>query len=346
MSVTSNRTRWASSVLMVVAACAVPGSGHSIAQSGGQSSAARPARGAQPEHQPGPSGRYNPRDLEAAHPFDNAVRAEVARALKGSVDIHMHTDPDISERPVDAIETVKMARSYGLRAIVLKNHYEPTAAQAYLMRKVLPGVEVFGGITMDLTNGGVNPAAVEHMAKLKGGFGRMVWFPTYDSEASVRTSRQNRPFARVSREGELLPESKEVISLIAKYGLVLATGHVSPEEGLMLIREGRAQHVQHMVVTHAMDSGWNIPQMQEAAKMGGFIEFAKPEVRTSVAEYSEGIRKVGPASCIVSETGVSFLPPELIGAFVAGLRAQGFTDRDLDRMMRVNPAQLLGLSTQ
>src|SRR5712691_11899058 len=82
---------------------------------------------AQPAHAPGPSGRYSARDLEAAHPFGEPARAEVARALKGSVDIHMHTDPDIAERPVDAIDVVKLAKSYGLRAIVLKNHYEPTA---------------------------------------------------------------------------------------------------------------------------------------------------------------------------------------------------------------------------
>src|SRR5262245_20433927 len=315
---------------------------------------ARPAaqaRGAQsasapPAYPPGPSGPYNPRDIAAARPFGEPARAEVARALKGSIDIHMHTDPDIAPRPVDAIEVVKLAKSYGLRAIVLKNHYESTAAQAYLMRKIVPGIEIFGAITMDLTNGGVNPAAVEHMAKLKGGYGKVVWFPTYDSEASARNAKPSRPFARVSKDGVLTPESKEVISIVAKYGLTMATGHVSPEEGLLLISESRGQGVQRMVVTHAMDDDWTVPQMQEAARMGAFIEFAKPVGGTTVAEYADGIRKVGPAFCIVSETGVSFLPAQLVGAFLPALRAEGFTEKDLEVMMKINPAKLLGLPVQ
>ena len=191
----------------------------------------------------GPSGGYNQRDLDVARPFGGRAQAAVARALEGSVDIHMHTHPDIAERPVDAFEAADLARSYGLRAVVLKNHYEPTAAQASLVRKVVSGVEIFGGITMDLTNGGVNAAAVEHMANLQGGFGRLVWMPTYDAEAVVRRRQSDQPFAPVSRNGELLPETKAVISVIAEYGLVLATGHVSPEEGLMLVREGRRQGV-------------------------------------------------------------------------------------------------------
>ena len=69
----------------------------------------------------------------------------------------------------------------------------------------------------------------------------------------MRFSKENRPFVSVSRNGELLPEVKQVIAVIAKHNLVLATGHVSPEEGLMLLREGRRQGVQRMVVTHAMN---------------------------------------------------------------------------------------------
>jgi hypothetical protein len=328
-------------VSLAAATCLV--SATIVARPLAQSRTSQPAA-ASPTHPPGPSGPYNPRDLAAAQPFGEPARAKVARALRGSIDIHMHTDPDIAPRPVDAIEVVKLSKSYGLRAIVLKNHYEPTAAQAYLMRKIVPGIEVFGAITMDLTNGGVNPAAVEHMAKLKGGYGKVVWFPTYDAEVSAR--RQNRPFARVTLDGALTRETKEVISLIAKYGLAMATGHVSPEEGLMLIREARAQGLQRMVVTHAMDDDWTVPQMQEAAKMGAFIEFAKPVGGTTVAEYAEGIRKVGPAFSIVSETGVSFLPADLIGAFVASLLSEGFTETDLDLMMKTNPAKLLGLPVQ
>ena len=63
----------------------------------------------------GPSGGYNQRDLDIARPYGGRARAEVARALEGSVDIHMHTHPDVVERPVDAFEAVDLALAYGLR---------------------------------------------------------------------------------------------------------------------------------------------------------------------------------------------------------------------------------------
>src|SRR5204863_134963 len=121
-----------------------------------------------------------------------------------------------------------------------------------IVRKEVPGIEVFGGIDLNLTVGGINPAAVERMTRVKGGWGRVVWMPTFDAENQVRYSKENRAFVRISRGGELLPEVGQVIGIIAKHQLVLATGHSSPQEGLLLLREGKRQGVQHMVVTHAM----------------------------------------------------------------------------------------------
>ena len=194
-----------------------------------------------------------------------------------------------------------------MRAIVLKNHFESTAGPVYLVRQVVPGIEVFGGIDLNLTVGGINPAAVEHMTRVTGGWGRMVWFPTFDAENQVRYSKQNRPFVSVSKNGELLPAVKEVIGLIAKNNLVLATGHSSAEEGLMLLREGRRQGVQHMVVTHAMNDPveMNVAQMQEAAKLGAFIEFvggtlASADAGARMDRFADAIRKVGPEFCILS----------------------------------------------
>ena len=79
-----------------------------------------------------------------------------------------------------------MARAHGMRAIVLKNHYDPTAGLAYMVRKQVPGLEVFGGVDLNLPVGGMNPAAVEHMTQVSGGYGRMVWMSTFDAENQVR----------------------------------------------------------------------------------------------------------------------------------------------------------------
>jgi hypothetical protein len=291
--------------------------------------------------------------IEVSGIGQGGTAADASRLLAGAIDIHVHNLPDDRPRSIDAIDVAKLALSRGMRAIVLKNHYESTAGHAYLVRKAVPGIEVFGGIDLNLTVGGINPAAVEHMTRVTGGWGRIVWMPTFDAENQVRYSRENRPFASVARAGELLPAVKEVLSLIAKHGLVLATGHSAPSETLMLLREGRLAGIQLMVVTHAMNAPvlMDIPQMQEAAKLGAFIEFvggatAGTEAGARMDRFADAIRKIGPEFCIVSsDLGQSGnpLPPDGFGAFLVALRARGFTDQEINRMSKSNPARLLGL---
>src|SRR5579885_2475609 len=150
--------------------------------------------------------------------------------LRGVIDIHVHCDPDSMPRSIDAIDLARLAKQRGMRGLVLKNHYEPTASVAYVVRKEAPGLEVFGGIDLNRSLGGVNPEAVERMVRVKGGWGRVIWMPTFDAENQVRYSRENRPYVPVSRDGRLLPEVQEVLALIARNRLVLATGHSSRSE--------------------------------------------------------------------------------------------------------------------
>ncbi|HLQ78912.1 MAG TPA: DUF6282 family protein, partial [Terriglobia bacterium] len=66
-----------------------------------------------------------------------------ARLLAGAIDIHVHSDPDSRARSIDAIDVAKLARARGMRGIVLKNHDDPTGGLAYIVRKEVPGLEVF-----------------------------------------------------------------------------------------------------------------------------------------------------------------------------------------------------------
>jgi hypothetical protein len=276
--------------------------------------------------------------------------------LRNAIDIHVHTEPDSRPRSVDAIEAVQHAKADGMRAIVLKNHYEYTSGLAYIAGKQVPGVEVFGGVDLNLTVGGMNPAAVEYMAATTGARGKLVWMATFDAENQVRFSKENRPFVSVSKNGELLPATKAVIAAIAKHGLVLATGHNSAEEGLMLIREGKRQGVQHIVVTHAMNDPirMSVPQMQEAAKLGAMVEFVGGNIgdadgKARMDRFADAIKKIGPAFCILSsDLGQKGnpLPTDGFAAFLGAMKARGLTDQDIDRMARRNPAQLLGLAVQ
>jgi hypothetical protein len=276
-----------------------------------------------------------------------------AQTLKGVVDIHAHCDPDSVPRSIDAIDLAKLARDRGIRALVLKNHYEPTASLAFLVRKVVPGIELFGGIALNRTVGGVNPAAVERMTHIKGGWGRVVWMPTFDAENQVRYSKESRPFVRVSKDGQLLPEVLEVLALIAKNKLTLATGHSSPAEDLMLIREARRAGITSIVVTHGMlpPVAMTVAQMREAAGLGAYIEFVYNALigatkAFELPEYAAAIRAVGPEHCILSsDLGQAGNPlhPDGLEAFFAALRSQGFTVSEIERMAKTNPARLLGL---
>jgi len=273
--------------------------------------------------------------------------------LAGAIDIHVHTAPDSTPRSIDAIDLARLAKGRGIRGLVLKNHYEPTASLAYIVRKEVPGIEVFGGIDLNLSVGGMNPSAVEHMAAITGGFGRFVWMATYDSENQVRYSKQHRPFVRIARNGQLVPEAKAVIAVIEKHNLVMATGHSSAEEDLMLVREAKAEGVQHMVVTHAMlrPTHMSEAQMLEAANMGAYIEFVYNGLigagkEYNFEDYAKAIRYVGVNHCILSsDMGQPGNPLHTDGltSFYAGLRGQGFTQAEIDRMAKENPARLIGL---
>lgn len=273
-----------------------------------------------------------------------------AQTLQGAIDFHAHGDPDGTARKIDVIDLAKAARAAGMRAIVIKNHYEPTASLAYVVRKVVPGIEVFGGISLDLTVGGVNPAAVEWMTKIKGGYGKVVWLPTFDSEAQVKRDKQNRPFASVTRDGKILPEVLQVMALAARHDLVLETGHSAPRESLQIIAEARRLGVKHILVTHAMTSPggpMTLADMQEAAKLGALLELVySPLTDTQLQMEAEAIRSIGAASFVLSSDlgqPANPLHTDGLAAMYKGLMRKGISAADIDVMARKNPARLLGL---
>src|SRR5438034_5071662 len=262
--------------------------------------------------------------------------ADGARLLKGALDLHFHMDPWTpgALNGQAGIAEVRVARARGLRGLVIKDHNEPTAPLAYHLRQEIPGLELYGGFVMNLPNGGINPAGVEFMAtRIRGEPGRIVWMPAGDGEKEVRESKNpNRPFVAVSRNGELLPEVKEVIAIVAKHGLVIASGHIAPEEALMVFREAKRQGVQHMIATHAFDLAgkMTIEQMQEAAQLGAFIEF---DYRNTLeGGRMDAIRKLGPQFSFLSEFWTKVSAPkeygglEGVGTFAQAMRAHGFTD--------------------
>lgn len=91
-----------------------------------------------------------------------------------------------------------------------------------------------------------------------------------------------------------------------------------------------------------------VEQMQEAAKLGAFIEF---DFRNTLeGGRIDAIRRVGPQFCFLSEFWTKVSAPkeygglEGVGAFAETMRARGFTDGELDLLFRENPVKALGLT--
>ena len=233
------------------------------------------------------------------------------------------------------------------------NHHDSTAGQAYLVSKVVPGIEVYGGIVLNHLIGGLNRYAVEHFTQVEGGLGKIVYMPTTGSENEVRWNGSGGPYVSVSQDGRLLPEVFEMLDLIARLDLALSTGHSSPEEMLLLTRAARERGITRILATNptypAVDM--TVEQMVETAEAGATIEFiyyvlGTPGTKWTIEGYAEAIRAIGAERCILSSCGGQAWMPthtyawsELIG----GLLANGIAQDEIDLMTKKNPARLLGI---
>lgn len=260
--------------------------------------------------------------------------------LEGMIDLHVHAAPDSEARSINAIDTARLARSRGMRALLFKNHYTHTASLAYLVSQVVAGIEVYGGITLNRTVGGINPVAVEHMANTAGSHGQVVWMPTRDA-----------PSIATSRGGELLPEVIEVLDVMARYDLALATGHSTPEESLLLIREAWARGIERIIVTHPFSPSvaMSVAMQREAARLGALLEYPASQTLEGDERYEQflaQLRDVGPEHVVLTtDLGQPENPVHADGLdiVVARLIDAGITQAEIDVMTRRNPARFLGL---
>jgi hypothetical protein len=288
-----------------------------------------------------------------------------APSLAGIIDLHAHVAPETTllnfRRSLDAIEAAQIARIYGMRGLVFKEHHTETASWAYLVSQIVPGIEVFGGIVLNRAVGGINPVAVEAMALTRGGRGRVVYMPTTDAEGR----NPGRPNAvPVSRNGKLLPEVLQVLQIMGKHNLGLSSGHVSPEETLMLIRAAKAAGVNNIYVQHPNHGGivMSMAQMKEMAGMGALIEIVLSgegltaggakvvNAENPVTDYGPqkiaDIRALGPENVVLtSDLGQPgrVTHAESFRIALAVLAKEGFSQAEIDVMTKHNPARFLGL---
>jgi hypothetical protein len=282
----------------------------------------------------------------------------------GVIDMHVHSHPDVFGRNMDDIDIAQLAKSKGMRGILLKNHISETASRAALVMKVVPGVEVFGGVVLNKAVGGVNPDAVEWMHRVYGSRGRVVWLPTFESDKHVKTfGKPTDKGLVVAPNGQVTPEMEAILKIIARENLLLATGHVHPEEVIAVVRRGRELGVKNIIITHGLTNvpGLSMAQAKQVADMGAVIEvcflqfLAGPNAplpflthwnQVNAKNVAQAIKEFGAKSLVISsDLGQSgnMTHPDGIEAAIAAMKREGISDGDIDLMMRKNPARLLGL---
>ena len=269
--------------------------------------------------------------------------------LRGVIDIHIHTTPDVRQRRLSDLELAAEACRVGARAIVIKSHVVPTMDRAWIAGQATPGVQVFGGITLNPHIGGLNPLAVETAAQMGAKF---VWLPTAWS-ANERKRKGTGDGVETVADGKVLPALVDILRLIAKNGLVLGTGHLAPSECLVVVEEARKQGVEKIVVNHPE---WTTVDMSidEQKSLAQFdVLFERCYARSVDGRYETNFRRnlaameaLGFASTIVATDGGQVENPvwsEALSEYIEFLLQAGVPQIDVDKMTKHNPARILGL---
>jgi hypothetical protein len=298
--------------------------------------------------------------------------SEHARDLvRGAFDLHVHVAPDVLERRIDDVSLARRFVELGLAGVVLKSHYTSTAERAAVVRSVVPGVEVLGAIALNRSVGGMNALAVEVAAR-EGA--RVVWMPTVDAAnetagrseptggeklpawAAVQLELRSRgievePVAVVDEAGRVLPETHDVLAVVATHGLVLATGHLGRDEIFAVVEAALAEGVGDVVVTHPEFPSQNlsVEDQLELARLGALLErcFTTPHTgKVSWERWLANIRATGPEHSVLStdlgqvanppvEDGLALLADRLLGA--------GFSEDEIRTIAVANTRRLAGV---
>lgn len=270
--------------------------------------------------------------------------------VNGLIDMHIHTAPDVYARSLDDIDAARQAAKVGMRAIVLKSHVTLTADRAAMAQKLVPEVEVFGGLVLNYATGGLNPAAVEVALRLGA---RVIWMPTISALNHSLAHGHSRGIKILLPGGRLRQSLSNILELIGQQDAIMSTGHLSVGEIQALVPAAKAAGVRKILVTHPEVPWVDMPAsiQEELRDFGVCFErcFASTTPRGGgvlFARMAADIRRVGVSSTVLTtDLGQAGnpLPVEGLRAYIEALLKEGFSERDILLMAGETPARLLGL---
>lgn len=289
--------------------------------------------------------------------------------LRGAFDTHMHIAPDVVPRKIDDVSLARRFEELGLAGFVLKSHYTSTAERASVVREAVPGIRALGAIALNRAVGGMNPLAVEVAAR-EGA--RTVWLPTVDSvnEAGERElpagarppvwvklqldlreqGIEIEPVPVVDDAGAVLPETRSVLAMIARHGMLLATGHLARDEIFAVVDAALEEGISDIVITHPEFPSQNLSAADQSAlaDRGALLErcFTTPHTgKVTWEQWLENIRTAGPRRSVLStDLGQVFNPPveDGMGLMVDRLLDAGFDEEEVHWMAVVNTRRVAG----
>jgi hypothetical protein len=189
---------------------------------------------------------------------------EVARLLQGGVDLHCHSGPAAMPRILDHHDAMLDAAGAGFRALVYKDHYYLGSAHARILEKLFPetNLKLYSGLVLNNASGGFNPHAVDHAIKLGA---KIVWLPTLSAANHIDAVKSGHavtfpspakkmlpaiPLQALDGNGQVLDPLKQILDLIAADDVILAGGHLSAAEMLVVFAEARQRGVKKLLVNH------------------------------------------------------------------------------------------------
>jgi hypothetical protein len=269
--------------------------------------------------------------------------------LEGAVDLHVHSAPDVDRRRFDDLELAREARDGGMGAVLIKSHQNSTVERAWLVSKCVPGIRVFGGLVLNETVGGLNPAAVRLALQMGA---RQIWMPTRSALNHRIHHGQQGGISILDEDGGLKPVVDEILRLVSGSGCILGTGHLSPNETFALVKAAAKLGAINVLVTHPEwgPTFYSYEAQKELAQYGNvffercFVSTVHACGRVPFETIEQAIIETGVEKTILStDLGQANNPPPVEGLklYALRLRSTGFSVDDIRAMMQTNPERLL-----
>ncbi len=272
--------------------------------------------------------------------------------LRGIIDLHVHTAPDMRPRRFTDSELAHLALRTGAAGVVLKGHHFPTSLRARVAQEQFPDIRVMGGIVLNESSGGLDPAVVAQ-ACAEGA--RIIWMPTLDA-ANHRRHEGKSGGIEIAPGGVLRPEMREILKLVANQDIALATGHLSSSEIRLLAAAAFDAGVRRLIVNHPEHRVTNLSlsdQRELARDLPVFFErcYAQPfgdgRYESNLDKNLAAIESLGPGSTVLaSDSGqMESVPWDTAWNETAEhLSKHGIRPDAFDRMAKTNPRFLCGIA--